>query len=180
MGSGISAPNTKDAELETHEDLMEIRFDHLAFGGTAMIILALCAAAYCVCKSRKRHKAQQTQHQGPWYPGPIIMPTPSPYVPWMNPMNNFNHPMNNFNPMEIVFDPRQQAAMFMPQRPPPYEGRIAERQDNRFTELAVNNTVTATPPNAVAQGQRPDRPRLPSPQRSRMINNTRAIPGQAD
>lgn len=150
---------------------MEIRFDHMAFGGTAVILSALCAIAYCICKNRKKHRAQQPRT--PWYPGPVIMQTPSPYVPWISPMNNFNHPMNHINPMDIVIDPRQQTALFMQQRPPPYDGLIAERQNSRFTELTVNSATT-TPTSTAAQGQRPERPRLPSP---RMINSERSIPG---
>ena len=170
MGSGISAPNPKGAELETHEDLMEVRFDHLAFGGTAMILITLCAIVYCICKGKRKNKAQQNQQPRTWYPGPIIMPTPSPYVPWMHPMQNL--PMNRYGQMDIIFDPQQQAALYRPQRPPPYDGHIAEQQDCRFTELTVNNNTTSP---TGGQGQRPERPRLPSPQRNRLINPNRSI-----
>ena len=179
MGSGISAPNPPDnAEMETHEDIMEVRLDHMAFGGTAMIIILICAVLYCTCRRKRRSRnqqIQQIQQTRTWYPGPIIMPPPSTYAPWMHPMTNFQHPMHSYGQMELLFDPHQQAAMYRPQRPPPYDGgRNADHQDTgRFTELPVTNNTTATPTSS--QGERLEMPRLPSPHRTRMINPARSI-----
>ena len=43
MGSGNSSPveHAEVVETEAHQDMIEVRFDHLAFGGTAAVILIL-------------------------------------------------------------------------------------------------------------------------------------------
>ena len=92
MGSGNSTPVEKanNVETETHQDLVEIRFDHMAFGGTVALIVIMVLLFYLLRLRRKLHRtkrrldgqpaqspsvAASMQPQQPWYqPPPYFMP----------------------------------------------------------------------------------------------------------
>ena len=60
MGSGNSSPigRANSVETEAHQDVLEIRFDHLAFGGTTVIAIVILLAIYWACR-RKRQRMKQ-------------------------------------------------------------------------------------------------------------------------
>ena len=69
MGSGNSSPvkRAEVVETEAHQDMFEVRFDHLAFGGTAAIIIVACVILYWLYrkrkKNRKRARAPRRRHR---------------------------------------------------------------------------------------------------------------------
>ena len=55
-------PNTVEraaiVETEAHQDVVELRFDHLAVGGTAFLFLLVVMLLYWMYKKRQRNKAK--------------------------------------------------------------------------------------------------------------------------
>ena len=53
-------------EVDHHADLLEVRFDHMAMGGTIiMIIILLCVVWRCGCKKKRRGLEMQFANPGP-------------------------------------------------------------------------------------------------------------------
>ena len=65
MGSGNSSPvgRAKTVEMEAHQDVFELRFDHLAFGGSAVIAIIIGFGLYCLYHQRRKRKHRQRRHQ---------------------------------------------------------------------------------------------------------------------
>ena len=63
MGSGNSSPVEKAGSVETeaHQDVFELRFDHLAVGGTT--ILAICILVLVLWLCRRRNKRERIRHR---------------------------------------------------------------------------------------------------------------------
>ena len=98
MGSGNSSPIKRAHSVET-EDALEIRFDQMAMGGTAAMIIIAVIVIYLACKKLRqpRRRARELTNQGmstpapmaatfpPWYPAPFIPPAmpmaPPPWIP---------------------------------------------------------------------------------------------------
>ena len=61
MRSGNSSPvgRTKTVETEAHQDVFEVRFDHLTVGGTAFIILIVLLGLYWLYRQRRRNRYRQ-------------------------------------------------------------------------------------------------------------------------
>ena len=152
MGSGNSSPvkQARNVETEAHQDVFELRFDHIAMGGTVFVVLMALLLVYW-CQHRKKMKrlkrqvgqndtstpCSNCQLSQRWYPiMPPMMPTIMP--PMMNAME--------------MFPPRH------------------TRHDNaRFTE--IDETTARRPPSAPPA--RPQPPRgLPSPPQHRAASQT--------
>ena len=113
MGSGNSSPVgcAKTVETEAHQNVFELRFDHLAVGGTAFIVLLIVLGLYWLYHQRWRNKSRQRRHrkrnqsrspdrdqrdnhhlacchsQHPWYPMPLFLPLMMPSQaanPWIS------------------------------------------------------------------------------------------------
>ena len=158
MGSGNSSPvkQAKTVETEAHQDMFEIRFDHLAWGGTAFFIIILALAFYWSCKSMRKRKPRNQQshlvqsHQCCQGQPPICPQMMPPYQQWPIPINQFLPAMTNqWIPMEMI----------RPQNIP------TAFDNTRFTEIQESRTPT---PAGNAPPARPPQPRLselPSPHR---------------
>ena len=145
MGSGNSVPVERagTVESEAHQDVFELRLDHLAVGSTAILILIILVLFYWCHKKRKsRRHGRVTQttccHQQSW----MTMAPPMP-------------PM-----MPTLYHPRYMEMMPIPSR---YD-------DPRFTEIYEEPGRTSAPnpgigAAGVAAGNagRPNRPPLPEP-----------------
>ena len=61
MGSGNSSPvkGAESVKTEAHQDVLEIRFDHLAVGGSAVLFLIVALGLYWMCRKRKRNRGRQ-------------------------------------------------------------------------------------------------------------------------
>ena len=146
MGSGNSSPvkQARNVETEAHQDVFELRFDHMAMGGTVFIILMALILAYW-CRHRKKMKRlkRQTQRQTQqtddtpcsgcqqrWYP---VMPPMMPSI---------MHPMM---PMEVF--------------PPRYT-----RNDDSARFMEIDEAATRRIPSAPAR--MPTRPPQPIPPRA--------------
>lgn len=60
MGGSNSTPvkQAERVESSSHQDLFEIRFDHLALGSTFMLIVLIAIAIYVLCRRQKKYKAK--------------------------------------------------------------------------------------------------------------------------
>ena len=161
MGSGNSSPVKRVEVVETkaHQDVFELRFDHLAFGGTAAVIVLLSILLYWMyrkCKrnqrrSRRRrrrddrsrsHSRSPVRHQ--CCHGQISLP-----MPWYPPI-----PTNQF-PMMPMSPPWNSA--------PIYDTlRFSEISDSVAT-TAPSPSAPAKPPSAPARQPPPQDRQLPSP-----------------
>ena len=145
MGSGNSSPikRAEVVETEAHQDAVEIRFDHLAFGGTACIAIIIALLLYWMYRRKKNNQAKSRRRRRrtrsrsrinsprrgccrcgqQWYP---MQPFPS--FPMM-PMNNPWPAPTNPPPMQIYDTPRfseireTTPALSAPARPPPPQNR---------------------------------------------------------
>ena len=95
MGSGNSSPvkQARNVETEAHQDVFELRFDHIAMGGTLFVVLALLLVYWCLHRRKMKRLKRQTRQtrqtgdapcsscQQRWYP---VMPPMMPSI--MHPM----------------------------------------------------------------------------------------------
>ena len=86
MGSSSSTPikQAEKVESDQHNNLVELRFDHLAVGGTAIMIIFAAIVAYC-CMKRKKAKSSSTQ---------LATPTPTPHGACIPPGNTMSGGFN--------------------------------------------------------------------------------------
>ena len=65
MGSGNSAPveRAQTVETEAHQDVFELRFDHLAFGGTSILFLAALIGLCWFCRRRNKRRQRKRQNK---------------------------------------------------------------------------------------------------------------------
>ena len=138
MGSGNSSPvgRAKTVETVAHQDVFKLRFDHLAFGGTAVVAIIIGIGLYCLYqrKKKRRHRGRRRrqsrdycQHGFPmmqYLPFPKMPPFP-PYPmmpqaanPWMEVARQPIYNSHRFS--EIQETPTTSAA---PARPPPPRAR---------------------------------------------------------
>ena len=149
MGSGNSAPveRAHSVETEAHQDVFELRFDHLAFGGTTVLLLAAMVGLCWFCPRRNKHRQRKRQtqchcHQAPMsqtassmnQPAMPLQPMPMPQmptVPWypMMPTMPFIPPAtNHWGPPPPAAEPSRfteipEPAATQPPRPPPPRSR---------------------------------------------------------
>ena len=142
MGSGNSVPveRARTVETEAHQDVFELRLDHLAMGSTAILILVMLFLIYWCRqkrKSKRREKVTQTTtccHRE--------------FQPWMT----MTPPM-----MPAMGPPRYMEMMPMPMATmPPYR-----YEDPRFMEI-YEEPPRKAPPNGPGAAH-PSRPPLPEP-----------------
>ena len=64
MGSGNSTPvqHAKTVETEAHQDVFELRFDHLAFGGTTLLVLAALIGLW-LCRRHAKRRQRKSRSQ---------------------------------------------------------------------------------------------------------------------
>ena len=175
MGSGNSTPVEKaeSVETEAHQDLFEIRFDHLALGGTAVILLLFAVAVYWLCRQRRlarlhhrrpRHVTAAEQ----WFPMSPLFPTqmmpPPQWMPQMQQM--LPHVMA---PYPLMAPPPRMVGVdtWLPDT-----GR-ASYDSSRFTEIPAAPSRPARP--AVQTPTRPPPPTsrgLPSPRQDAQADDT--------
>ena len=160
MGSGNSSPvkQAKSVETEAHQDVFEIRFDHLALGGTAAVFIIVALVIYWLFRKRQKNRERQRlcrgqgqrrgscnssgsrsndRHQRPCYQNPWLHMMPT-FLP-MTSQPPFLH-QNSWFPMDVS------------QSSPP---RFMEIRDTGATPVVL------TPPQAPA---RPPPPlQCPSP-----------------
>ena len=60
MGGNNSTPvkQAERVESSSHQDLFEIRFDHLALGSTFTLIVLIAIVIYVLCRRQKKNKAK--------------------------------------------------------------------------------------------------------------------------
>ena len=65
MGSGNSATveRAHSVETEAHQDVFELRFDHLTFGGTTVLLLAAMVGLCWLCRRRNKRRQHKRQTQ---------------------------------------------------------------------------------------------------------------------
>ena len=145
MGSRNSSPveHARNVETEAHQDIFELRFDHLAFGGTFILILAASIALCWYCRKldkRQRQRRQQVRHPAAcrcqphtltnqqMYHPPPAMTLPIPMLPppnWypMTPMTQWNNQTEPNRFTEIYQEPeplpRPRITSAPTARPPP-------------------------------------------------------------
>ena len=66
MGSGNSSPvkQAKSVETEAHQDVLEVRFDHLALGGSAVFFILVALGLYWMFRKRKKNRGRQRRRRG--------------------------------------------------------------------------------------------------------------------
>ena len=145
MGSGNSVPvdRAREVETEAHQDFLEMRFDHLAVGSTAVVVLFVLLLLYW-CGKRRRSK--QRARRGCRTCGNA---------------NNLNLPWTQMTPM--MMPPMMMPQMMQP-RPiemmpihMPAATSPIRYEDRRFTEVYEEPSRTA------AASTPPARPPLPEP-----------------
>ena len=146
MGSGNSAPveRAQTVETEAHQDVFELRFDHLAFGGTSILFLAALIGLCWFCRRRNKRRQRKRQnktchcHQSPTqpalpmnqsYPMQPMPPMPMP-MPWYPVMPYQHHPTtSNWPPAPSPFASEPDRFTEIPEqtsqppRPPPPRAR---------------------------------------------------------
>ena len=154
MGSGKRSPvgKAQTVETEAHQDVFEVRFDHLAFGGTSIILIAAAVALCWHCRRKNKKKRQRNRGQSCQssrescrcrsVDAPIATPTLPAWPPMMPP---------SWYPMSMM----PMTDRWSHHQPPP--------APSRFTELPPDHE-----PTNASQPPRPPPPRareLPSPSR---------------
>ena len=132
MGSGNSTPvqHAKTVETEAHQDVFELRFDHLAFGGTTLLILAaLIGLWFC----RRRAKRRQQKRQSQCHCQALMSQPPQPAFP-LQPMQMPPMPPMPWFPM-MPYAPPSAASHWGPQPEP-----------SRFTEIPEPTPQPPRPP----------------------------------
>ena len=139
MGSGNSAPveRARTVETEAHQDVFEMRFDHLAFGGTSLLLIAAGISLCWYCRRRNKKKrrlgklcqcqqhppppAQQTPSSPPMM---VPMPMPMPMPPWyqMQPFSQAWGPPSTNEPGRFV--EIQDPVAGHTQQPPPRSSEL--------------------------------------------------------
>ena len=63
MGSGNSSPveRAQTVETEAHQDVFELRFDHLIFGGTSVLLIVAGVGLCWYCRRRNKKRRQRKQ-----------------------------------------------------------------------------------------------------------------------
>ena len=63
MGSGNSSPvkQAEKVEMEAHQDVFEVRLDHLTVGGTAFVFLFIILGLYWLYRKRQRNRNRSCQ-----------------------------------------------------------------------------------------------------------------------
>ena len=174
MGSGNSSPikRAHSVETEAHQDLFELRFDHLAVGGTTILLIGILIAIWWMCKRRSDKRKARQQASARNRRRTRETPTPSPcrsrrdYYPYLPPPMPYPWPQP------------------WPPQPPPtwppwmmgqrYHGSDDYVNDNdRFIELPTR--IAPNPPKMHSEGRThrppPSRPPLPSPAISKRTND---------
>ena len=148
MGSGNSAPVEKaqTVETESHQDVFELRFDHLAFGGTSILLIAAAIGLCWLCRCRNKRKqcrkqgqaacqcqqstvtASQNPVQFPMQPMMSPMPPfpmPTPWYPWsyQPPTNSWGTPPFTAEPGRFSEIQEPSPTAQPPRRPPPPKSR---------------------------------------------------------
>ena len=95
MGSDNSTP-VQQADVvhtESHQDVMEIRFDHMAFGGTVALIIIVALLIYLFRLKRKLHRLKRQPHGRDQHQPVSAPPQPLPPNPptWHHPPLPFPH-----------------------------------------------------------------------------------------
>ena len=96
MGSSSSTPieNAKAVNNETHQDAVEIRFDHMALGGTVTLILLLGLLFYFhYARLRRKLKEHRHRQQPPAEANPT--PTTNPPLPQPPPAQYPQYPFHH-------------------------------------------------------------------------------------
>ena len=63
QGNSSPVGRAESAETEAHQDVFELRFDHLALGGTAVIVIIIGCGLYCLYRQRRKRKYRHCKHQ---------------------------------------------------------------------------------------------------------------------
>ena len=186
MGSGNSTPvkQAQQVETEAHQDLIKLRFDHLALGGTVTLIIIASILLYLLCKrqrSRRPHRDRTPPREGRMPPPPPPAPAPPPQNMWpLAPFYMPPHPSAFNQPswwqLELLMQSLRQLEHPCIQ---PAQNHVrsteinahlhpARNHDNRFTEINAKRTGPDTS-NPVTS--KPARPSLPSPGNPRRQTN---------
>ena len=75
----IEAPKSQRVEADSHQNMVEIRFDHLAVGSTALLMIAVTIMIYLWCRRNRKHKSNR--RGCPFTPAPTRDPGYS-LAPW--------------------------------------------------------------------------------------------------
>ena len=135
MGSGNSTPvqRAKTVETEAHQDVFELRFDHLGFGGTTLLIVAaLIGLWFC----RRRAKRRQRKRRSRCHCQAPTLQSPQPAFPFNQPMRMPTMPPMPWFPM-------------MPFAPPPAPAANnwgPSSEPSRFTEIPEPTPQLPRPP----------------------------------
>ena len=151
MGAGNSAPVRKAGQVEAdnHQDLLELRFDHLAVGTTAIaIVIAALALYYILRKRRSRNKARRARDA-------MLQPVGDPWraasYPWQPPTTH----SCQLEMLSLLHSLQRQREVIQYPYPRLQEMGRLPTDPERFVELPSSH---GGPP-----GQPPARPPLPSP-----------------
>ena len=121
MGSGNSTPvqHAKTVETEAHQDVFKLRFDHLAFEGTTLLILAaLIGLWFC----RRRAKRRQRKRRSQCHCQALMSQPPQPAFP--------------LQPMQMPPMPPMPWFPMMPYAPPPATSHWGPQPEpSQFTEI---------------------------------------------
>ena len=163
MGSGNSAPveRARTVETEAHQDVFEMRFDHLAFGGTSLLLIAAGIGLCWYCRRRNQKKRRlgasrqcQCQQQQQTSPPPPQTPASPPMMIPMMPM-----PMPPWYQMQPLSQPLSQSW-----------GPPSTNEPGRFVEIP--EPLNSQPPPRSSELPPPRPKELPQPSTS---TNPKAI-----